>query len=146
MYRFIAAPSDGGAVGLVLRVRGIIVAKLQQDEVAGLQALEDLRPQPFFDVRAAAASAVRFVVDVNFRRVEKRDDFRSPTPLTAFARAIAGLDDRIADEEQRGVERGRRLVCGILGASGRDHQKGQRGSKEWFFEAHDWGPSIFVKV
>src|SRR5579871_603365 len=90
LVRLITITCDCGAIRIILRIGGIVVAKLQDYEIPELDVLQHLQPEALRDVRATAASTVRFVVDVNLCRIEKRSDLRAPSPCTLFAIAGTG--------------------------------------------------------
>src|SRR6185436_4582370 len=66
---------DGGTVGIVLGVCRIVVAKLNDYKVAGLNSIEDFCPGTLFNVTTTAATATPFVVNVNLCRIEQRTNF-----------------------------------------------------------------------
>jgi hypothetical protein len=103
---FVATGINRGAVRMVVRVFGVVVAEHNDDEIAGLHAREIFCPQPFADIAAAAASAGAFVVDVDFGGIEQGSDFVTHPVRAVVAGWRTGLHDGIADEKQGGVKRG----------------------------------------
>src|SRR5262249_48998486 len=83
--------------GTVVERAAVVVAHLDQDEVAGLGLSQNAVPPAFGLKRPAAAAADRVVLDLDPRRVEKPGDRVAPTLLAAGA----GLHGGIADDEER---------------------------------------------
>jgi len=98
-----ARVGDGSGSGEV--DTAVIVAPLNEDEVAGLDEGEGVIPVAGGDVGVAGESADGAVDDVDFDGVEEVRDGRSPAPEAVGAQAVAVADSGIADEDERG-ERG----------------------------------------
>ncbi len=85
-------------------VAAVVVAHLEEDEVAGLDFGEDFIPGAFVDEGAAAAAGVGAVGDVDLRSVEVVGEVVAPAEVGL----VAG--GRVADDEdggELGIERAR---------------------------------------
>ena len=115
--RLVAAARDGHAVGIVLRIFGVVMAEHDEHEIARLQARQIFCPQAFVNVSAAAAAASAFVVNVDLGGIEQRAEFIPHAPWAFITGRCAGSHDGIANEKQGRMERGigrggRRFLCG----------------------------------
>ena len=122
-----ARATGGGRNGCVfVDGTGVVVAKLNEDKVAGFEVGEELIPNALSDEGAAAAAAASAVGDVDFREVEVVGERLGPALLTFAASASGG--GIAGDEERRecGVE-GRARRCGVFGEVGGGGGGGLRG-------------------
>src|ERR1700723_1468644 len=114
VVRLISISLERCAIGIVLRVQGVVVSELNDDPVSGLQLIDDLGPGSLLDVSAAASSTESFVVNVNLDRIEHGNELGSPSPWASFSSAGSGMNDRIPNRKQRGMLRrhcGWRALC-----------------------------------
>ena len=75
----VAEPGERAArQALVVDRAAVVVAELDQDEVAGLHAFEQAVPEPLGDERPAAPPAAGEVDDLELRRVEERLEVLAP--------------------------------------------------------------------
>src|SRR5581483_4979191 len=128
LLRLVAGAAEAAAgAGRVVERAAVVVAHLDEDEVAGLRGGEDPVPPPLGDERPAAAAADRVVLDLDLRRVEERGDRVAPALLPPGA----GPHRRVADDEQGGP---RRL------ARGREADPEGRGDDDQPAEEHGGAP------
>ena len=85
----------------------VVVAELDQHDVARLEVGQNLIPEPFGQIRPAAPTAQGPVLDDSFCRVEviAQEIPPAPEPITTLAAAV--LDGRVADQEDGPRLRGR---------------------------------------
>src|SRR5262249_1360564 len=110
--------ADGAASPFAIDGSAVVVAELDDDEVAGLQIGADIVPQTLILEGAATATAAGAVVDAELLGVEVVFQVRGPT---SFATVVGG---RIADNEERGC----------LGVRWHDIEHGEEK-----YEPADWG-------
>jgi hypothetical protein len=96
----LALVGDGDGSGKV--EAAVVVAELDEDDVAGLDDLKGGGPVPLRDVGVAGEAADGAVDDVDFGGVEEVGDGRAPTPETVGAEAVAVADGGVADEDEGG--------------------------------------------
>ena len=115
---------------------GVVVAKLNEDKVAGFEVGEELIPNALGDEGAAAAAAASAVGDVDFREVEVVGERLGPALLTFAASASGG--GIAGDEERRqcGVE-GRARGCGVFSEVGGRGLRGEYGGETGDDEGED---------
>ena len=83
LFGLVTDAMDGSAGASWIVERPIIVVTpLEEDDVAGLDKGQRLRPLVFHDVGPAAASANGAVIDVDLAGIEEIDQRLTPTPLT----------------------------------------------------------------
>jgi pyrrolidone-carboxylate peptidase len=100
LLRLLAHALQGAArARRIVERAAIVVAELDQDEIARLQHFEQAVPMALRQIGAAAASAQRAVDDVDPARVEEAGQRFAPTPLSVRAVAFAVAYGRIADQE-----------------------------------------------
>jgi len=80
----------------------VIVAELDEDDVAGLDEFEGRVPVALRDVGVAGEAADGAVDDVDFGGVEEVGDGRAPTPEAVGAEAVAVADGGVADQDEGG--------------------------------------------
>jgi hypothetical protein len=122
---FVVAVEEGDVLGLVAEaldgaarlgsseIAAVVVAHLEEDEVAGLHLGEDLVPRAFVDESAAAAAGVGAVGDVDTGGVEVVGEVVAPAEVGL----VAG--GRVADDEDGGEFGVEGRVCGDVGLWGR---------------------------
>jgi hypothetical protein len=80
---------------------GIVVAELDDHEVAGLHVRQHLFPMSFRDEGAAAAAAARGVDHPQLRGIEERLQYRAPALLVLVAVRVGGRGGIAGDEKCR---------------------------------------------
>jgi hypothetical protein len=95
-----ALVGDGDGAGKV--EAAVVVAELDEDEVAGLDEFEGGGPVALRDVGVAGEAADGAVDDVDFGGVEEVGDGRAPSPEAVGAHAVAVADGGVADEDEGG--------------------------------------------
>jgi hypothetical protein len=93
-----AGVGDGGCAGEV--DAAVVVAELDEDEVAGLDEGEGVRPMALGDVGVAGEAADGAVDDVDLGRVEEVGDRGAPSPESVGAEAVAVADGGVADQDE----------------------------------------------
>ena len=78
----------------------VVMAKLDEDEVAGLDEFEGRIPVAGGDVSVAGEASDGAVDDVDFGGVEEVGDGGAPAPEAVGAEAMAVADSGVADEDQ----------------------------------------------
>jgi hypothetical protein len=95
-----ALVGDGDGAGKV--EAAVVVAELDEDDVAGLDEFEGGGPVALGDVGVAGEAADGAVDDVDLGGVEEVGDGRAPAPETVGAEAVAVADGGVADEDEGG--------------------------------------------
>ena len=99
--RLFAVARQGSAIRMGGRVASVVMAEGDQDEVAGMEPVEDLLPRALLAKAAAAAAAEGFIEHLHSGRIEECRQFRTHAPGAGLAAAGAGTSNGIAHQVKR---------------------------------------------